>query len=103
MTTFGPLFVPEELLDAVAGRAWLEAMLEFEAGLARAEASLGIVPADAADAIADRCRAELYDSDACSSRGGSVGSPPEPSSRALRDAVGGDAARFVHGGRRART
>jgi 3-carboxy-cis,cis-muconate cycloisomerase len=98
MTTFGPLFVPGELRDAVAGRAWLEAMLEFESGLARAEASLGIVPADAADAIADRCRAELYDFDALLLEGRSVGSPPEPLVRALRDAVGGDAARFVHWG-----
>ena len=98
MTTFGPLFVPGELLDAVAGRAWLEAMLAFESGLARTEASLGIVPADAADAIADRCRAELYDFDALLLEGRSVGSPPEPLVRALRDAVGGDAARFVHWG-----
>jgi 3-carboxy-cis,cis-muconate cycloisomerase len=98
MTTFGPLFVPGELLDAVAGRAWLEAMLAFESGLARTEASLGIVPADAADAIADRCRAELYDFDALLLEGRSVGSPPEPLVRALRDAVGGEAAHFVHWG-----
>ena len=54
MTTFGPLFVPEALLDAVSGRAWLEAMLEFESALARAETAAGIVPEDAAAAIAEK-------------------------------------------------
>ena len=98
MTTFGPLFVPEELLDAVSGRAWLEAMLEFESALARAEASAGIVPADAATAIAEKCRGELYDFRDLLERGRSVGSPPEPLVQALRDAVGGDAARYVHWG-----
>lgn len=98
MTTFGPLFVPEELLDAVSGRAWLDAMLEFESALARAEASAGIVPADAATAIAGKCRGDLYDFRDLLERGRSVGSPPEPLVQALRDAVGGDAARYVHWG-----
>ena len=98
MTTFGPLFVPEELLDAVSGRAWLGAMLEFESALARAEAQAGIVPPEAAAAIAERCDASLYDFDELLLRGRSVGSPPEPLVRALRDRVGGDAARYIHWG-----
>jgi 3-carboxy-cis,cis-muconate cycloisomerase len=98
MTTFGPLFVPEELLDAVSGRAWLEAMLEFESALARAETAAGIVPEDAAAAIAEKCAGDLYDFDDLLKRGRSVGSPPEPLVQALRDAVGGDAARYVHWG-----
>ena len=48
MTEFAPLFVPGALRDAVSGRAWLGAMLEFESALARAEAVAGIVPDDAA-------------------------------------------------------
>jgi 3-carboxy-cis,cis-muconate cycloisomerase len=98
MTEFGPLFVPEELLDAVSGRAWLQAMLEFERGLARAEATAGVIPIEAADAIADGCRGELYDFHDLLLQGRSVGSPPEPLVRALRDEVGGDAARYVHWG-----
>jgi 3-carboxy-cis,cis-muconate cycloisomerase len=98
MTTFGPLFVPEELLDAVSGRAWLDAMLEFESALARAEATAGIVPADAATAIAEKCHGDLYDFRDLLERGRSVGSPPEPLVQALRDAVGGDAARYAHWG-----
>ena len=98
MTTFGPLFVPEELLDAVSGRAWLQAMLEFEAGLARAEAQAGIIPSDAAAVIGERCDPSLYDFDELLKRGRSVGSPPEPLVRALRESVGDDAAGYVHWG-----
>lgn len=98
MTAFGPLFVPEQLLDAVSGRAWLEAMLEVEGALAKAEAAVGVVPADAATAIADRCRAELYDFHDLLERGRSVGNPAGPLVHALRDRVGGDAAGYVHWG-----
>jgi len=98
MTTFGPLFVPRELLDAVSGRAWLEAMLEFESALARAEAQVGIVPSEAVAAISERCDPGLYDFDDLLERGRAVGSPPEPLVRALREKVGGDAAGYVHWG-----
>ncbi len=99
MTTFGPLFVPEELLDAVSGRAWLEGMLAFERALAEAEGRAGVIPAEAAREIAGACRkAENFDFDDLLARGRSVGSPPEPLVRALREEVGGDAARFVHWG-----
>jgi 3-carboxy-cis,cis-muconate cycloisomerase len=98
MTTFGPLFVPEELLDAVSGRAWLESMLEFESALARAEAQVGIVPPETAAAIAEGCDPRRYDFDDLLRRGRSVGSPPEPLVRALRETVGGDASRYVHWG-----
>ena len=36
-------------------------MLRFEAALAQAEARVGMIPADAATAIADACRVELFD------------------------------------------
>jgi 3-carboxy-cis,cis-muconate cycloisomerase len=98
MTTFGPLFVPGELLDAVSGRAWLEAMLQFESALARAEAQTGIVPSEAAAAISEGCDPSLYDFDDLLERGRAVGSPPEPLVRALRERVGGDAAGYVHWG-----
>ena len=98
MTTFGPLFVPRELLDVVSGRAWLEAMLEFESALARAEAQVGIVPSEAVAAISERCDPGLYDFDDVLERGRAVGSPPEPLVRALREKVGGDAAGYVHWG-----
>ena len=39
----------------------LQGMLDFEAGLARAEAQVGVIPAAAAPAISSKCRAELFD------------------------------------------
>ncbi len=98
MTAFGPLFVPEPLRDAVSGRAWLEAMLDAESALATAEAAAGVIPADAAVAIAERCDPDLFDFDDLLDQGRAVGNPAEPLVRALRTAVGGDAAGYVHYG-----
>ena len=41
--------------------AHVASILRFERALARAEAQAGIIPSDAATAIADACRAELFD------------------------------------------
>jgi 3-carboxy-cis,cis-muconate cycloisomerase len=98
MTAFGRLFVPAEILDAVSDRAWFEAMLEFESALARAEAALDVVPAEAAAAIADACRVELYDLTELLEQGRAVGNPAEPLVRALRQRVGDRAAGYVHRG-----
>lgn len=96
MTAFEPLFVPESLLDAVSDRAWLEAMLEVESALAQAEAAAGVVPPEAAAAIAEHCRAELHDFGTLLEQGRTVGNPAEPLVRALRMAVDRDAAGYVH-------
>ena len=48
---FAPITSTPELLDATGDRAWLQAMLDAEAALARAEASAGVIPAEAAEAI----------------------------------------------------
>jgi 3-carboxy-cis,cis-muconate cycloisomerase len=98
MTPFAPLFVPEELRESVSGRAWLEAMLEFESALATAEAAVGVLPVEAAVAIAERCRGELFDFDDLLERGRRSGNPAEPLAQALRDEVGGEAATYVHWG-----
>ena len=98
MTPFGPLFVPEQLLAAVSDRAWFEAMIEVESALARAEAAAGVVPAEAAEAIAEVCRLELYDLGQLLEQGRAVGNPAEPLVRALRQRVGHDAAGYVHRG-----
>jgi 3-carboxy-cis,cis-muconate cycloisomerase len=46
---------------AVGDGAWLQAMLDAEAALARAQARLGTVPARAAAAVTAAARAELFD------------------------------------------
>ncbi|MGW0366308.1 3-carboxy-cis,cis-muconate cycloisomerase [Streptomyces sp. NPDC002990] len=46
---------------AVGDRAWLQAMLDAEAALARAQAGLGTLPKSAADTITEAARAEHFD------------------------------------------
>ena len=95
MTTFAALYVPDELGDAVSGRAWLEAMLEAERALARAGALAGVVPGDAADAISAGCVADRYDWEALLREGRDVGNPAEPLVRALDGQLGEDVGRSV--------
>ena len=71
-------------------------MLDVERALAAAGERAGVVPGDAAAAIAKACRADLYDLEAIGEAGRSPGNPAEPLVRALRDAVGPESARFVH-------
>ena len=103
MSPFSPLFVPEELREAVSGRSWLAAMLDAEAALARAGALAGAVPEPAATAIASACTDDAYDWDLLLAEGQRVGAPVEPLVRALVERVGEDAARWSTWVRRPRT
>jgi 3-carboxy-cis,cis-muconate cycloisomerase len=96
LTTFGALFVPAPLREAVSDAAWLAAMLDVERALADAAASAGVVPVDAAAAIGEQCDPALYDIEQLCDDGRAAGNPVEPLVRALRDRVGGDHARWVH-------
>ena len=98
MTAFAPIFAPAEIRAAVDDRAWFGAMLEAELALAAAGAAAGIVPADAAAAVAECCRVELYDLDAILDESRGAGNPVEPLVRALRAKVGSPAADWVHRG-----
>ncbi len=98
MSTFAPLLVPAELREAVAGRAWLEAMLSAERALAAAGAAAGVVPAADAAAIAAATTAEAYDWEQLLLDGRRVGNPVEPLVRALAERVGPGPDRFVHRG-----
>jgi 3-carboxy-cis,cis-muconate cycloisomerase len=96
--TFRAIFVPDELAEAVDDRAWLEAMLDVERALANAEALAGVIPADAAAAIAAACDADRYDVHALAVQGRAAGNPAEPLVRALRREAGPDGADWVHWG-----
>jgi 3-carboxy-cis,cis-muconate cycloisomerase len=96
VTPFARLYVPEELADAVSGRAWLAAMLEGERALAAAGAAAGVVPADTAAAIAEACTVDGFDWDALLEAGRAAGTPAEPLVRALVERVGDEAGRYVH-------
>ena len=73
--------------EAVGDRAWLQAMLDFEAALARAEARAGLLGPGAAAAIAAACRAEDFDVARVGRGGARAGNPAEPVVRALTAAV----------------
>ncbi|QYJ14813.1 3-carboxy-cis,cis-muconate cycloisomerase [Rubrobacter xylanophilus DSM 9941] len=98
---FGPIFVPERFREAVSDRAWLQAMLDAEAALARAEARVGLIGGEVAEAIAACCRAELYDPRVIGERAPAAGNPvpalvKELTARVSRDSE--EAARHVHRG-----
>jgi 3-carboxy-cis,cis-muconate cycloisomerase len=84
--------------EAVADEAWLQALLDVEAALARASAEVGVIPVEHADAIAAACRAQLFDVATIGAEAANVGNPAEPLVRALRAQVGGAAALDVHRG-----
>jgi 3-carboxy-cis,cis-muconate cycloisomerase len=95
---FDALFVPDPIREAVSGRAWLEAMLDAEGALAVAEARAGVIPTDASGEIFNACDAARFDFEEIATAGRPAANPVEPLVRALREAVGGDAARYVHWG-----
>ncbi len=98
---FRPIFVPDGFREAVSGRAWLQAMLDAERALAVAQARTGLIPTEAAEAIASRCDAGLFDPEEIGRKGRAQGNPVPPLARALTEAVSEaseDAARYVHKG-----
>jgi 3-carboxy-cis,cis-muconate cycloisomerase len=84
---FDALFVPPALREAVADAAWLRGMLEAERALAAAEARVGVISEEDAEAVAAACRAD-FDVEALAEEGRRVGNPVEPLVRALRPTAG---------------
>ncbi|MGH2915289.1 MAG: lyase family protein [Solirubrobacteraceae bacterium] len=76
--------------------AWVQAMLDVEAALARACAQLGLIPAVAADEIASACRVDRFDLQALSQATAASATPVVGLVAALRAAVGQAARPYVH-------
>lgn len=98
---FAPIFVPDELRKATGGRAWLQAMLDTEAALARAEAKAGLISMEIAEAIAAHCEVSRFDVEGIGVAGRGPGSPVPPLVKSLTEIVAEtseDAARHVHKG-----
>ena len=93
-----PLFSAPEMATVFSREAHVRQMLAFEAALARAEARAGVIPPDAATAIAAACRVELFDVPALYREAALAGTPTIPLVRMLTARVAGDAGRFVHWG-----
>lgn len=83
---------------AVDDRAWLQALLDVEAGLARALAAAGVVDGDHAAAVVAACDVDRFDVAALGAGAAATGTPVVPLVRALRAAVGSPADTAVHRG-----
>jgi 3-carboxy-cis,cis-muconate cycloisomerase len=78
--------------------AWLRAMLEFEAALARACAKAGLIPATAAAAITAVCTPERYDPAAIGRAAADSAQPVVALVASIRGQLDADAGRHVHFG-----
>ncbi len=81
---------------AVSGEAWLAAMLEVEAALARACENEGLIPPGSAAAIAAACEPTGFDLARLARDGGEQASVVVPLLAALRARLGDPVSEYVH-------
>jgi 3-carboxy-cis,cis-muconate cycloisomerase len=101
MSIFEGFLSTSETLGAFSDRAFVDAMLRFEAALARAQAAEGLIPESAAHSIVSSCKVELFDVAKIVRESGRAGSVAIPLVKALREAVSlfnAEAALYVHFG-----
>ncbi|MCC6075237.1 3-carboxy-cis,cis-muconate cycloisomerase [Pseudomonas sp. MAHUQ-58] len=96
---FDAYFTSAPMRAVFCDQGRLQGMLDFEVALARAEATVGLIPAAAVAPIAGACRAELYDIPALATAIASAGNSAIPLVKALGRqiaAVDAEAERYVH-------
>src|SRR5271165_861597 len=96
-----PMFSSGPMRAVCDDVAYLQAMLDFEAALARAEAAVGVIPQSAAAPIGQACEASLFDLAGLAEAATRSGNLAIPLVKALTAAVAkadSSAARFVHWG-----
>jgi len=101
MSIFDGVLSTPEMLTVFSERSVVDAMLRFEAALARAQARLGTIPASAAQSIAGSCKVELFDVAKIVRDSGRAGGLAQPLVHSLKEAVGlfnAEAVPFVHFG-----
>jgi 3-carboxy-cis,cis-muconate cycloisomerase len=95
------LSTTQPLARVFSDRSVLQAMLDFEVALARAEASLGLIPREAVPAIEASARAEHYDAERIAEEARAGATVSIPVVRALTAhvrALDRDSATYVHWG-----
>ncbi|ASR35122.1 3-carboxy-cis,cis-muconate cycloisomerase [Prauserella marina] len=95
---FDSVLAAGPVAETTSDPAWLQAMLDVEAALASAQADVGLIEREHADAIGAACVAESYDVAELGRAATGIGNPAGPLVRALTERVGGAAARHVHSG-----
>jgi 3-carboxy-cis,cis-muconate cycloisomerase len=93
---FGGLF--DRGAAGTGDAAWLQAMLDTEAALARAVERAGLAPSGAGAAVTEAARADAFDPDELGRQAAAAGNPVPALVRALTEAVPGPAAAAVHQG-----
>jgi 3-carboxy-cis,cis-muconate cycloisomerase len=98
---FDSLFTTEPMRATFSDARRIQGMLNFEAALARAEARVGMIPPEAAEAIAARCQVERFDLSEIARATAKAGNPAIPLIAVLTEQVASEnaeAARYVHWG-----
>ncbi|MDO9498551.1 3-carboxy-cis,cis-muconate cycloisomerase [Falsiroseomonas sp.] len=95
---FGAVFGSDAMRTIMGERAFLQRMLDVEAALARAQARLGLIPAEAATAITAAARVEMLDIPALAAATRNTGFAVVGLVRQLSAAAGPDAGRWTHWG-----
>lgn len=91
-------FSTAAMTAATSDPAWLQAMLDFEAALALAQADAGLIPAPVASTIATHCRAEHFDIAVIGAATVKGGNPAIPLVAALTQRLPAAARGHVHRG-----
>ena len=94
----GVLYGTDAMRAAMSERAFLQRMLDVEAALARAQARLGIVPAEAAAAITQAAQVDRLDLAALGEATRNTGYPVVGLVKQLTALAGQDAGRWTHWG-----
>ncbi|MBK5352107.1 3-carboxy-cis,cis-muconate cycloisomerase [Pseudomonas sp. TH41] len=96
---FDAYFTARDMRDVFCDQGRVQAMLDFEAALARAEARVGLIPHTAVAPIEAACRAEQYDFAVLAEAIATAGNSAIPLVKALGKQVASDdaeAERYVH-------
>ena len=96
---FDAYFTAREMREVFCDQGRVQAMLDFEAALARAEARVGVIPASAVASIENACRAELFDFAALGDAIATAGNSAIPLVKALGKRIAAtdvEAERYVH-------
>ena len=96
---FDAYFTAEAMKQVFCDHGRVQAMLDVEAALARAQARVGVIPLSALAPIAAACRAELYDFEALGLAIASAGNSAIPLVKALGKQIASsapEAERYVH-------
>jgi 3-carboxy-cis,cis-muconate cycloisomerase len=96
---FGLVLTTDALAAATSDRAWIRAMLDFEAALAGAEAGAGVIPPEAAEAVRRCCSGDVeLDAAQLGREGRLTGNPAVALVASLRRCLPEDVAQWVHFG-----